>query len=60
MKMFICKECGYIDYTSSDTWKVIRQDDDIDASAELKCPKCGNGKFLTMKLDVNVSKSIKA
>ena len=52
MKAFICKECGYADLSSSDSWKVIPPKDDIDAPAEIQCPRCGNGDFFIMQINI--------
>jgi RNase P subunit RPR2 len=49
MKLFICKNCGKFDNTSSDTWKVKRNKDEY---TELICPKCGHKKFLKMEVNI--------
>ena len=56
MKMFVCKGCGYTDLSSSDSWKVVRQKNDMDEPAELLCPKCDNGELLIMQINITVMK----
>lgn len=54
MKFLICKTCGYVDLTSSDTWEVTRPGED----AELNCPECKGKQFLKMELSIKVNKNL--
>ena len=52
MRLFICKKCGQADLSSSDSWKVVRPKEDIDAPAAILCPKCDGGDFLIMQITI--------
>ncbi len=49
MKFYICKNCGFYDLSSSESWVVKRDEKD---DARIECPKCGEKKMLVMKLEV--------
>jgi predicted RNA-binding Zn-ribbon protein involved in translation (DUF1610 family) len=50
VRLLICKQCGFADNSSSDNWRVTREDED----SKLLCPACGQDELIKIELKVSV------